>query len=355
MLLVAVVGLFVLFGAAVIYATFFLSDAKYFLPWVSKDGFKPTLGTAALFWVTGIIAAFAVGMFAFSIKIASDEHAAHTAKKGAAHVPILTPEQQREADYKARGFTKKRDITFAYYPEMGGPTPEQLPLKASLWVDVKRPNREGVFSTKGSIAYSDGQWVDLKVTVLYGRETTWKRADSEHFEGRGRGKPPHIENALKRSDIHATTRDTHYVYCYGLASSDTANEERNELRSFDRAAHLCTALANLGYVLEGRAVAVGLGYAKFAVTTDEQRSRQRSAIIVGVTVMDDVRIADVAATVGEMIDVDGVLVNQYSRQLDNLYVARGFGKGEYKGTGGIPDSGDDPDFWILKKTIQTNK
>lgn len=350
-----IVVLFLLFGAALLFVTFFFSDAKYFLPWVGKDDFKPTLGTSALFWVTGAMAAFAVGMFAYSIHIVTDEYERHTKKKDAAHDPILTPEQQREADYTARGFSKKREITFGYDPELGGPTPEELPLKASIWIDTKRPDREGVYSTKGSIAYSDGQWCDLKITVLYGRETTWQLADDEHFHGKKRGRPVHIEKALKRSEIHNTTRDTHYVYCYGLASSDTVDEERNELRSFDRAGNLCTALANLDYVVEGSPVAIGLGYATFKVTTDDQRARQRSAIIVGVTVMDDVRLTDVAATVAEMIDVDGVLVNRYSRPLTNLYVARGFGKGKYTGSRDLADGGDDPDFWILKKKKETNK
>lgn len=340
------------FGVGLLIVTFLFSPAK-----LAFEADFPNDGKVwlILFSLMAVVAVIGIGGMAFgTLQIERAYNGRASVPAGPPAPPPMTPQEERLADYKKRDYVEPKSVVFEYDPKQGGPTPAELPLSATIIAKKGKVEADGIWTKLGAIVYENGATADFKILMLFDDET-WHRADSERFEQKRKGRPVHIAKALAEEYVSNTTQGTDWVYCFGLASSDTDDEERNERRSYDRAANLCRALVNLDYIKPGRGIGLGFGYATGEVALRRQYSRQRAAIIVGVSVMQKVRISDLAASVASELEVDGVVMTSYSRPLTNPYIIRGIGKGEYNGVADlVPPDPDDDDFFDVGPMEEKN-
>lgn len=170
----------------------------------------------------------------------------------------------------------------------------------------------------------DGSKLMLHAMVLMNQHS-WKRGENHLFEGES---PQGIKptNAIPKAGVASDIRRSLKVYCIGLSSTEFRADQSgsNTVLSDDRAIRLCNALYELGYVKSDgipSAVAVGLGEPNSLIESEADPSRQRIALLVGVTEIGDEHTeSDVVAAIIYGLTAASVKLETYRRSDGKLFM-----------------------------------
>ena len=175
-----------------------------------------------------------------------------------------------------------------------------------------------------ALVSTDGSKLLLRAMVLM-NHYSWKKGENHLFEGET---PQGISpvKVLPKAGVASDIRRSLKVYCVGLSSTEFRADQSddNTVLSDDRAIRLCNALYELGYVKPDRspsAVAVGLGEPNTPTTERFDPSRQRVALLVGVTDIGNGHTeSDVIIAIIHGLTASGVNLESYRRSDGKVFM-----------------------------------
>ncbi|MEO0853502.1 MAG: hypothetical protein AAFY15_08380 [Cyanobacteria bacterium J06648_11] len=170
----------------------------------------------------------------------------------------------------------------------------------------------------------DGSQLLLRAVVLFNRYS-WMKGKDHVFQGES---PQGIfpRTAISNADIEYDVRNSIATYCVGLASTEykTDQAQTNTELSDNRAIRLCSTLFGLGYIDPAssiqRSMAIGLGERIAERDDSVPPSRQRAAVLIGVSEIGDSHTeADVADAIVHGLTAAGLRLSRYSRADGNAF------------------------------------
>lgn len=318
---------------------------------LGKDDYEPPFILLVSFFSSILIAGIATGTFYVSLRTLGEsysDYVKNSVENQTAKVAPIPPQpetstqseiQWRIAEYERRGFQKIREFSFDRSHE----TKIRSTENAILFAQPASVERDNLWFRRGALLYDEGAVVDLKVAVLYGDEC-WQKNSVEHVAQKRRGRPVHIEKALNTPFLERSISYSHYAVCLGLASSESTKSQRlNEALAENRAANMCRAIANLEFKSPNMVRGVSLGSAMTKFDDPETLKRQRAIVIIGVDVIGELEMNDLIRASAQMITLDGVAIDDYSRSESGYSVVMNIGKGEYNGAKGLAITDNDED------------
>lgn len=356
-------ALWIVGGLLIVVVLFFLVPLVGGAPqlFFGRDGYSPDPFIRVVFVGSLIGAGVLVGLYFASMMRMQSEFEVHSKNKIATRVEAVSPipdrpetstqteRQFRISEYERRDFRKTKTMQFTRTGDASGP---QIVL-ADLFIGPppKTPEAANLWFQRAALVYEDGQVVDLKAAVLYGDEA-WQALSDEHVAQKLRGRPVHIENAINRPLIQLNISQSHYAVCLGLASAQSTDPpNRNDELSDDRAVNLCRAVANLDFKKPEDVIGLSIGVARTEQDDADLQARQRAVIILGVDVFgSDLHLRELIRAATEVIQLNGVVISDYTRSEYGYTVFRGIQKGEYVGASNTNTSGGaGEDFFVLRE------
>ncbi len=309
---------------------------------LGKDGFVPSLPMHIVVW--GALFLAILGSAAFPVAlgfIQAKYDELHPAAPSNLGLKQPTPEEEKKARHQKDMLSFVSDVTFDH----AGESPGQVSfVGASLYASDDIPGSDDFWVRSGRIDYEDGSSTDFSVGVLFDSRS-WKTGDSRRLESVRGSEGVALENAIRTTKISDLVQGHLWTICLGLASAETSDKpESNEHLSDDRSYHLCKALVNLGYVRPDKVKGLGLGVAQSSSTSSVALSRQRTAIIIGVTPLQKLHAHDISVAATRLVTVNGVLLDRYSRSKSGYSIFENIHKGPYDGASSVTDSDDVTDL-----------
>ncbi len=354
--------LWIVGGILVVFVTFFLvgfigGPAQLIF---GRDGYQPEFFLKFTFWVSLVSAGILVGLYFSTLHKLQADYDHHkkiqqeTVTDAVAPIvekPVNSAQSERQwriAEYERRGFRKTKTLQFLR--STPGGSQEVVLADLFLGLPPKTPEKGNIWFQRAALVYAGGQVVDLKAAVLYGDES-WKSLSAEYVSQKRRGRPVHIENAINRPLIKTSLAQSHYAICLGLSSAETTQPSNlNEELSEDRAANLCRAIINLEFKRTEDVFGVDLGVARTKQTDLELQSKQRAVVVIGVDVFgEDLHMAELIRAASEVIQLNGLVIDDYSRSRSGYVVMNRLDGGEYVGAPKDDAIGDDDELLFYLK------
>lgn len=247
-----------------------------------------------------------------------------------------SPSSEAAGDSQSTATTElsKQDRTIAALRDLGFGEPvwleevdngaSQRREAAALLSGPAITSTDNLVAQEIALVSPDGSKLLLRAMVLMNRHS-WKKGENHLFEGetpQGISPVKAIPKAGVASDIKRSLK----VYCIGLSSTEfrADQSDNNTVLSDDRAIRLCNALYELGYVKSDRApsaIAAGLGEPNSPITSQTDPSRQRIALLVGVTEIGDEHTeSDVIIAIIHGRTATGVKLENYRRSDGKLFM-----------------------------------
>ena len=188
--------------------------------------------------------------------------------------------------------------TLGYGEPIGIPISEDSSAPASASGEIYVQTRKlksiptpNALSQEVIVTYPSLKQTGYKYTLLFG-DSSWKAGSYDHVEGL-KGEGELIDDVISRQDIRDTVKESIFVFCIGLSSSDKAKNQEitNTHLAGNRSIRLCNSLFAKEILTSGTSTqkAFGVSYGE-RIPEDGQGisfSRQRPTIILGLTKVDE--------------------------------------------------------------------